>query len=69
MEFVIEGGYSQEDFNIFKAEYGWADWMNDYTEAEECEELSEAEIREIDAVLEEGFKMAFDSVDRQVYGV
>jgi hypothetical protein len=69
MEFVINNHYSQDEFDLFKAEYGWEDWMNDYTDAEEDKELSETEIREIDAILEEGFKMAFDDTSRQVYGL
>lgn len=32
---VIAGGYSDGEFKKFKDEYGWADWMSDYTEAEE----------------------------------
>lgn len=69
MESVINGHYSQDEFDLFKAEYGWVDWMNDYTDAEEDEEISETESREIDAVLEEGFKMAFDADQRQIYGL
>lgn len=67
MESVIKGGYSQDDFNLFKAEYGWEDWMNDYTEAGEDEEISERESKEIDAILEEGFNMAFDETARKVW--
>lgn len=69
MESVINGHYSQDEFDLFKAEYGWVDWMNDYTDAEEDEEISETESREIDAVLEEGFKMAFDADFRKIYGL
>ena len=69
MEFVINSHYSQEEFRLFKAEYGWADWMNDYTEAGECEEISEGESKAIDSILEEGFKMAFDEQSRELYGL
>lgn len=69
MESVINGHYSQDEFDLFKAEYGWVDWMNDFTDAEEDEEISETESREIDAVLEEGFKMAFDADFRKIYGL
>ena len=69
MESVINGHYSQDEFDLFKAEYGWVDWMNDYTDAEEDVEISESESREIDAVLEEGFKMAFDANWRKIYGL
>jgi hypothetical protein len=61
---VINGGYSEEDFNLFKAEYGWADWMSDYVEDEE---ITESESSEIDKILAEGFKMAFDETDRKLY--
>lgn len=61
---VINGGYSEEDFTVFKAEYGWADWMIDYVENEE---ITESESREIDEILEEGFRMAFDETERELY--
>lgn len=61
---VINGGYSEEDFNLFKAEYGWADWMSDYVEDEE---ITESESREIDEILAEGFRMAFDETERELY--
>ncbi len=67
MESVINGHYSQDELDLFKAEYGWVDWMNDYTDAEEGEEISETESREIDAILEEGFKMAFDAAWRKIH--
>lgn len=61
---VINGGYSEEDFNLFKAEYGWADWMSDYVEGEE---ITESESSEINEILAEGFKMAFDETARELY--
>lgn len=66
MTAVIKGSYSEEDFNVFKAEYGWADWMIDYVENED-EEITESESREIDKILAEGFRMAFDETDRKLY--
>ena len=63
---VINGGYSEEDFNLFKAEDGRADGMNDYVENED-EEITESESREIDKILAEGFRMAFDEIDRKLY--
>lgn len=66
MTAVINGGYSEEDFNVFKAEYGYADWMIDYVENED-EEITESESREIDKILAEGFRMAFDEIDRKLY--
>ena len=66
MTAVIKGGYSEEEFNLFKAEYGWADWMIDYVENED-EEITESEAKAIDKILEEGFRMAFDKIDRKLY--
>ena len=60
VEAVKKGGYSRDEFNQFAAEYGWQDWMNDYTEAADGDPITEAESREIDKILEQGFKMAFD---------
>ena len=57
MTAVINGGYSEEDFDLFKAEYGWADWMGYYVEDEE---ITESESKEIDAILTEGFRKALD---------
>ena len=56
---VIAGGYSEDEFGKFKDEYGWVNWMSDYTEAEEDEPMSESEIKVVDEILEEGFRMAF----------
>ena len=64
MNAVINGGYSEEDFTVFKAEYGWADWMIDYVENEE---ITESESSEIDKILAEGFTMAFDETERELY--
>ncbi|MBD5411720.1 MAG: hypothetical protein HDR51_03105 [Treponema sp.] len=58
---VIAGGYSDGEFEKFKDEYGWADWMSDYTEAEEDEPMSESEIKVVDEILQEGFRMAFEN--------
>ena len=39
------------DFETFRNDYGWADWMNDYTDAADDEPCAEAEIRIIDEVI------------------
>lgn len=59
MQAVINGHYSEDDFNKFKGDYGWADWMSEYTESEDGP-VTESESREIDKILLEGFKMAFN---------
>lgn len=61
---AINGGYSEEDFNLFKAEYGWEDWMDNYVENEE---ITESESSEIDEILAEGFRMAFDETAKKLY--
>ena len=67
IEAVVTGGYQQEEFQLFKDEYGWVDWMNDYTDAAEDEDISESESREIDEILREGFDKAFDEQAREIY--
>lgn len=69
MQEVVSRNYTRDEFQLFKDEYGWKDWMNDYTNAAEDGEISESESREIDKILEEGFKMAFDSQCREIYGI
>ena len=69
MEAVIAGHYTEDDFNLFKAEYGWANWMNNYTDSNECEPITESESEAIDSILKEGFEMAFDEQYREIYGV
>lgn len=48
---AMMANYSKDDFELFCAEYGWADWMNDYTDAKEDEPITEREAKEIDDVL------------------
>lgn len=67
MESVINGHYTEDDLELFKAEYGWADWMCDYTEAADDEAISESTAKVIDKILEEGFKMAFDPICIEIY--
>ena len=50
--------YNSEDFNLFIAEEGWQDWMNEYTEAAEGEEITESECKAIEKIQKE----IFDSV-------
>lgn len=69
MEAVIAGKYDEDQFDLFRAEYGWVDWMNDYTDAAEDEEISESEQDEINKILLEGFNMTFDPQCRKIYGV
>lgn len=47
--------YSKDEFQLFCDEYGWADWMNEFTEAKDGEPISELECKEIDKILKEAF--------------
>ncbi len=40
--------YNEDQYDLFIAEQGWQDWMNDYTVAEEGKQCSESEIKEIE---------------------
>ena len=63
--FVLNGGYDSDDYENFTADYGWKEWMNAYTEADDMEVCSEAELKEINEILKEGFKMAFDEDEKK----
>lgn len=39
--------YNSDEFQIYMDEAGWEDWMNEYTEASEGDEISEREIKKI----------------------
>lgn len=63
--FVLNGGYDSDDYENFTADYGWKEWMNAYTEADDMEVCSEAELKEINEILKEGFRMAFDEDEKK----
>ena len=63
--FVFNGGYDSDDYESFKTDYGWKKWMNAYTDADDMEVYSEAELKEINEILKEGFKMAFDEDEKK----
>ena len=44
------GRYTSEQFELYTAEAGWEEWMEEYTFAEDGEELSEEEIKEIERI-------------------
>lgn len=50
--------YNTDEYNLFEAEYGWQEWMNDYTEASDDEECTEAEINAINRILADCFSEA-----------
>ena len=57
-EELIENAKTTSDFEDWKAGIGWADWMEDYTEAGDGEEPTEAEIDSINEVLDTIWKIA-----------
>lgn len=48
MKTYIENG---DSFELFTAEYGFADWMNEFTTAADGEPMTESECEEIDQIL------------------
>lgn len=54
----VAKNYEEHELQLFIAETGWEDWMNEYTEAEDGEPISEWEAAEIDRILEGIFREA-----------
>lgn len=54
----VAARYNPEELQLFIDETGWEDWMNDYTEAEEGEPISDRECNEIDEILTKIFNEA-----------
>lgn len=50
--------YDINEYNRFTDELGWEDWMNEYTEAEDGEEFTEAEGEAIEQELRAIFREA-----------
>lgn len=44
----IKNAATYEDFELYKAETGWQDWMEDFTDADDGEECAEAELKVIE---------------------
>ena len=55
--------YKDGEFNLFTAELGWEDWMNEYTKAEDGEPASEAECKVIDEILQDIWEEAHPEDD------
>ena len=45
--------YNADQFELYKAQAGWQDWMNAYTDAADCEEFTAAESNKIETVQKE----------------
>ena len=50
--------YNADGLKLFQAELGWEDWMNEFTDAAEGEEITEVESDEIDSITAEIFENA-----------
>jgi len=53
--------YDEEEFELFKDELGWEDWMESWTDSEDGEVTTESENEKIDKYLAEVFEMAHDT--------
>lgn len=51
--------YRFNEFNLFASEIGWEDWMNDYLDNPEEEQISESESEAIDKILREAWDIVF----------
>lgn len=52
--------YAADDLDLFIAETGWEDWMNEYTDAEDGEPISDEEGKKIDKILISIFEKAHE---------
>lgn len=56
---------AEEEFETFKAEIGWLDWMNDFTDAADGEEATEEECKVIENVLEDAWTEAEERANEE----
>ena len=54
--------YSEDNFKLFIAEYGWVDWMNAYTDVCDDEEPSNEEMYELNQDLKSMWKDYFSGL-------
>lgn len=55
--------YQPDDFDLYNAEAGWQDWMNEYTTAEDGQECSDRECMNITDKQKELWKEAHKLTD------
>lgn len=48
--------YDEGDFQLFEAELGWEDWMEDFTEAEDGESITEREAEAIHKIVRKAWE-------------
>jgi len=60
---IIESmkSYNEEDFNLYVAELGRNDWMNEFLEDEEDEEITEKTNQKVNDFLIKLWKIAFNN--------
>lgn len=56
--FGMAMAYEESELQLFQDHLGWEDWMNEFSTAEDGEEITEAESKEIDSITEEIFNLA-----------
>lgn len=54
-EKLVKEASKYTDYETFRAEIGWQDWMEEYTESEEGEPVTESEGNKIEKILREAF--------------
>ena len=54
----VASRYEDHDLELFQAELGWEDWMSEFTDSADGEEITETESREIDGITSEIFNIA-----------
>lgn len=60
----IAKNYSYEELELFKAELGWEDWMNDFCDCADDDEPTPNELKNIDITLKEVFDLAHPVVKK-----
>ena len=50
--------YTIDEYELWQAEHGWQDWMNEYTEAEEGEPATDKEIEIMNKIMRECWDIA-----------
>lgn len=69
MQAVIKGGYKENQFEEFDADFGFRPWMFGHLRNPGAEDFNKAELREIHNLVVEGFNMAFDKKWREIYSL
>lgn len=52
----VAARYREDDFRLFEDELGWEDWMEEFTEAEDGEPISEREAEAIHKIVRKAWE-------------